>query len=118
MQHLTYKHWNTTNRAVVLHIDADPPIAPLALFVFGAVVEEEAAEYSSNLDEMGFENIPLGLLVWEGSWEPDPPDHEGVSDSTHAIGTYRAPTEEELKDILAGRSPWARAAAENISTKE
>jgi hypothetical protein len=109
MKLVTEKDWNDTNHVVCLKMNANPPIAALALFVFGAVVEEEAQEHDSNLEEMGFdvEKMPLGLSVWEGTWEADPPDHEGITDSSHAVGTLRRPTEEELHDIIvSGSNPW------------
>ncbi len=110
MKQLTEKEWNETNRAVCLHLECRPPIAVLALFVFGAVVEEEAGEHDSNLEDMGFDvaSVPLGLSVWEGFWVVEK-DHEGEIVDTRAEGVFRRLTDEELHDVEKGSNPWVAA---------
>ncbi len=110
MQYVSYEAWNNSNRLLCLRVDANPPVAALALFACGAVAEEEAAEHSSNLEEMGFDlsDVPLGLSVWEGRWLPVPPDHEGVSDDCRPEGKFRELEMDELKQVLKGESPWEK----------
>jgi len=114
VKQLTEKEWNETNRAVCLRLEYcppyRPPIASLALFVFGAVVEDEATDHDSNLVDMGFdvEGVPLGFSVWEGTWAEEK-DHEGGVVDTHAEGVFRRLTTEEMHDLERGLPLWVKA---------
>ena len=74
-------------------------------------IEHEIGSIGSRrLDDLGLDNAPDGISIWEGAfaWTPGPWDcpADGQLDPD---GKFRAPTDEEWVAIREGRSPWRSA---------
>lgn len=81
--------------------------AGTVLWCAGPDIENEVRQISSRLDDLGLDDAPHGISVWEGryvwfpgSWEY-PQDGESMPE-----GAFRAPTDDEWQAIREGRSPW------------
>ena len=59
------------------------------------------------LDELGLDDAPHGLSVWEGHYVMPPGAAE--DDSPEAKGTFRALTDPEAEAVLERRNPWDAA---------
>lgn len=58
-----------------------------------------------SLEDLGLDDAPLGVSVWNGSYDylVGPDEGPRLSEST-----FRPPTEEEWNAIRGGVSPWAK----------
>ncbi len=80
----------------------------IVLHYIGTNISEEIANAgSARLDELGLDNAPAGITVWEGKahWTPGPWEHPQDGD-VELRGTFRDPTDEEWLSIRNGDSPW------------
>lgn len=72
-----------------------------------SVLEHEIGEVSAELEELGLDDAPIGISIWEGTyvWQPGPWDcpEDGY---TEPRGAFRAPTAEEWVAITTGRNPF------------
>lgn len=59
------------------------------------------------LGDLGLDDAPCGVSVWEGSyvWTPGPYEHPEDGDVSPA-GCFRAPTDAEWAAIREGCNPW------------
>jgi hypothetical protein len=59
------------------------------------------------LGDLGLDDAPEGISVWEGVfvWQPGPYEHPDDGDLVPS-GTFRKPTDEEWIAIREGRNPW------------
>lgn len=85
------------------------------LWAVGAYLRIEMEEAGlHDLSDLGLDNAPCGISVWEGkyvAWNPSVwgyPDDAGYEPR----GTFRSPTEEEWQEIRAGRCPWKESYVE------
>lgn len=91
------------SRAVIANSNGNGAV----LWCAGPCIENEVREVSSRLDDLGLDDAPHGISIWEGryvwrstSWE----NHlEGDSGPE---GAFRAPNDEEWQAIREGRNPW------------
>jgi hypothetical protein len=69
----------------------------------------EIQEYGvKDLDDLGLDDAPAGLSIWEGQLHSrqcgNPLD--GIDYETELVGTFREPTKEEWEEIQDGSAPW------------
>lgn len=75
------------------------------IFTVGAHVEFELKEGGlRDLGDLGLDDAPRGISIWEGKTESHR-DYEGDVD-TWLKGTFREPTEQEWASISRGGCPW------------
>ncbi|NJO18701.1 MAG: hypothetical protein HC877_24135 [Thioploca sp.] len=77
------------------------------LWAVGAHLRFELEEVGlTMLGDLGLDDAPLGISVWEGKyiWQPGNWEHPLDGDMV-PCGTFRSPTEEEWTAIRAGRCP-------------
>lgn len=68
----------------------------------------EIEQTSHLLDDLGLDDAPVGISIWEGSYVWRPGGYECPQDgSTDPVGSFRAPTDEEWQAIREGRNPWS-----------
>ena len=62
----------------------------------------------TDLGDLGLDDAPSGLLVWEGHYYYEPEYAEGMIEgyTSHPVGTFRSLTEAELDDVNHGIDPW------------
>lgn len=73
----------------------------------GSNLDAEIRECSSDLAELGLDDAPRGLSIWEGSYRWVPGPWDCPSDGhTEPIGKFRPPTADEWTAIMAGTSPF------------
>lgn len=104
---MTNWNWNKASRAVVAQGQHKGCVV---WFVGGHLSQEieEAGLYA--LDELGLDDAPKGISIWEGvylwreGWNPAGGYDEGGDSSPK--GSFRAPTKEEWRDIENGKAPW------------
>lgn len=96
--------WDKTNLAVVVQSDHDG----IVLWYVGGYISNEIESVGNHLDDLGLDDAPEGISVWEGkysyhssSWEYY---SEGFDSEPH--GKFREPTEEEWKAIKRNECPW------------
>jgi hypothetical protein len=60
------------------------------------------------LDDLGLDDAPHGITIWEGKyvWSPGSYEHPQDGDS-HPVGTFRPPTSSEWYLIQQGKAPWS-----------
>jgi hypothetical protein len=76
----------------------------VVLWWVGGHLEEEIEEAGlRRLDELGLDDAPQGLSVWEGRYEYFRPEDDPAP---HAVGTFRDLTDPEAEAVLEGRNPW------------
>lgn len=100
--------WEKPSRAVIACRDG----YGVVLWWVGAHMTYEIKEgYGSDLSDLGLDNAPEGISVWEGiyvysrSGYWDEPDACDVDPS----GSFREPTDEEWEAIRRGECPWDKA---------
>jgi hypothetical protein len=67
-------------------------------------VRELLEDGDSDLDAVGLDDAPPGLTVWEGRIKSGRAHLDGPD--TALVGTYRAPTAEEVVSLIQGMCPW------------
>lgn len=88
-------NWDSSRNGIVLWFSVDSLIA------------SEIEQLSRGLDDLGLDDAPNGISIWEGTYVWFPGGYECPQDGTsEARGTFRAPTDEEWTAIREGRSPW------------
>lgn len=78
------------------------------LWYAGASLANEIEEGGLvHLGDLGLDDAPNGISVWEGRyfWTRGPYEYPDDGDS-YPSGKFRDPTEEEWQKIRAGRCPW------------
>lgn len=79
------------------------------LFAVGAHLRFEMEEVVLHtLSDLGLDDAPKGISVWEGHyvWQPGGGEDPQGNGSMLPSGAFRAPTEEEWQAIQVGRCPW------------
>lgn len=78
------------------------------LWTVGAYLRFEMEEAGlCRLGELGLDDAPRGISIWEGKYVWQSGGWECPQDgSMHPKGTFRAPTDEEWAAIREGRCPW------------
>lgn len=95
--------------------EREPEIAVVAanrgdgcvLWHAGGGLDYMLAEVSARLSEIGLDDAPDGVSIWEGhllSWESHTPS--GTEYDGELQGTFREPTPEEWVGIMRGDGPW------------
>lgn len=59
-----------------------------------------------DLDDLGLEEAPEGISIWEGIYGYTYDSDSGKIDLTEPEGDFREPTEEEWSVIKQGKPPW------------
>jgi len=81
----------------------------IVLWGAGGDILEEIANVSAKLDDLGLDDCPEGIWIWEGKCVgqcyPSTPDHAEEWDS-YPKGIFREPTEEEWTAICYNECPW------------
>lgn len=79
------------------------------LWAFGAHLRFEVEEAGFHaLGDLGLDDAPQGVSIWEGMYMWEPGGWENPQDGeTFPQGTFRNPTDDEWLAIRAGRCPWA-----------
>ncbi len=82
------------------------------LWWVGGHLDLEVQEYGlKQLDELGLDDAPHGISIWEGVyiWHSGV-NSEGIDEGgdTTSQGTFRPPTDEEWAAIREGRLPWLK----------
>lgn len=73
----------------------------------GSGVEQLASDVSPRTEDVGLDDAPVGISIWEGEMETqrvtiiDSEEYE-----SELRGKFRSPTDEEWTAIREGRSPW------------
>lgn len=83
------------------------------LWFVGEDLEYEISDVSSRLDDLGLDDAPHGISIWEGRYvtrQVGNP-YDGIEWESDAKGSFRAPTDDEWQAIREGRSPWPVAIA-------
>lgn len=81
----------------------------VVLWAVGAHLRYEIEELGFyHLGDLGLDDAPVGISVWEGKyiWQPGSGEHPQDGE-VYPGGTFRAPTDAEWEAIRAGRCPWA-----------
>jgi hypothetical protein len=79
-----------------------------AIFAVGAVVLEIDEIVSPQLMDLGLDDAPAGITIWEGRvayWESGNP-LDGTEYNSELKGTFRRLTVEELTAVAEGKAPW------------
>lgn len=96
--------WSKPSRAVVA---CDGDFHGCVLFTVGAHVNFEIKEVGlRGLDEIGLDDAPPGISIWEGITSGGGIAYDGDYLDTYLTGSFRAPTDEEWNAIRAGVCPW------------
>lgn len=70
-------------------------------------VAHQVCEYGPPLGDLGLDDAPIGISIWEGDyvWRSTSYEYplEGDEDP---VGAFRAPTDDEWAAIREGRNPW------------
>lgn len=71
-------------------------------------LEHDISNLSARLDDLGLDDAPLGISVWEGTFKGGEKDHfNGDYHDVYPVGTFRAPTDDEWTAIRECRNPFA-----------
>ncbi|KKN31774.1 hypothetical protein LCGC14_0820580 [marine sediment metagenome] len=99
--------WDLPSRAVVA---CDGNGHGAVLWTVGPHVAHEMNEAGMvELSDLGLDDAPLGVSIWEGVYvtPPAPALQESAGDEgTQPAGKFRPPTDHEWDAIKAGRCPW------------
>lgn len=77
------------------------------LFHVGAHLCDMIENGSSNLDDLGLDDAPVGITVWEGKIHGSFHDTvDGREYESELVGAFRAPTDVEWAAIREGKCPW------------
>ena len=100
------RDWSKPSRAVVA---CDGDGNGCLLFFVGAHIESLRDEVGSRLDDLGLDDAPLGLSIWEGVMRGgerySTPDGTDYAD-TYLEGKFRELTAEEWKAVMFKYAPW------------
>lgn len=85
----------------------------LLLYYVGGYLALEVEEYGfTQLDDLGLDDCPPGIWVWEGTyvWSSGYNHSMGIDEGGDAspVGKFRPPTEDEWLAIHSGKCPWNR----------
>ncbi len=98
--------WDLPSRAVVA---CDGNGNGAVLWTVGPHVAHELNEAGlSGLDDLGLDDAPHGISVWEGMYVTLPPSwpESAGDEGTEPCGKFREPTDQEWEAIKASRCPW------------
>ena len=92
-------------RAVVANRDDGKGVV---LWCAGKGIEEEVSATSPRLDDLGLDDAPEGISIWEGCIVTRKCGNPlyGVDYETELVGKFRDPSDAEWAEIHQGRSPW------------
>ena len=71
----------------------------------GPHIGAEVVECSSDLEDLGLDDCPVGLWVWEGRYVVET-YYDTYECDTTPEGTFRKLTEQEIQALVEGRCPW------------
>ena len=97
--------WNKKSLAVIASHGGDGAV----LWWVGGHLDYEISEgYASSLGDLGLDNAPNGICVWEGVYDyhSDKSYYDNDGGYTEANGEFRVPTDEEWEYIRENRCPW------------
>ncbi len=77
------------------------------LWTAGPHVQQMIDDCSAALDELGLDDAPEGISVWEGKLEGGRSGYYGDDYDCELRGAFRDPTEEEWSAIRRGECPWS-----------
>lgn len=66
---------------------------------------EGISPHPADVDLLGYEDLPLGIWVWEGCYETYICPKDGPQGRPRTIN-WREPTEEEWRALREHRNPW------------
>lgn len=73
----------------------------------GSLLEDQMREGSDDLADLGLDDAPPGISIWEGTFVWRPGSWEYPQDGElWPKGAFRAPSDDEWAAIREGRSPW------------
>lgn len=80
----------------------------IVLYTVGPGLWQEMVEGGlSMLSDLGLDNAPKGISVWEGKYIWQPGTYECPEDGyTKPVGEFHAPTDEEWDCIKQNKCPW------------
>lgn len=79
----------------------------VVLWHTGPCLSAEIENMGSSTGDLGLDDAPKGISIWEGTYRWIPGGWEHPEDGeTEPCGAFRAPTDEEWDAIKAGRAPW------------
>lgn len=79
----------------------------IVLWHHGEQIDSEVAALGRHTYDLGLDDAPAGVTVWEGRYVWHPGSYECPNDGdSEAVGKFRAPTDDEWAAIRAGRNPW------------
>jgi len=80
----------------------------IVLFTVGFSLKHEMQETGvRSLSDLGLDDAPIGISVWEGKYLWTPGGYECPQDgSTHPVGKFRVPSKKEWKAIQKNVCPW------------
>lgn len=82
-------------RGAVLHV------------VQGTCLAQDLEDIGPDLDDLGLDDAPDGISIFEGTTEWYPGSFESPNDGgSEHVGKFRPLTVEELTAVAAGRAPW------------
>lgn len=99
------RNWTKPSLAVIA---CDGDGNGCVLHTVGPHVTHELDEIGRALGDIGLDDAPEGISIWEGKIKTSGPDHDGEYDAW-LDGTFREPTDDEWAAIRAGRCPWSEA---------
>lgn len=96
------------SRAVVANATGSRSAVGLVLWCIGPDIEGELESIGSlRLDDLGLDDAPHGVSIWEGRYVWSNPSWENhLEQDSMPEGAFRAPTDDEWQSIREGRSPW------------
>lgn len=79
------------------------------LFYAGRHITEEIEETGLHtLSDLGLDDAPFGINIWEGVYVWVPGNWEYPQDvESRPEGSFRPPTNEEWQAIMANQNPWS-----------
>lgn len=94
------------SRAVV--VNHDQCVGIVLWYTDHSRISMEIDAMSRRLDDLGLDDAPEGISIWEGDYVWCPGSYECPQDGySEPVGKFRTPTEDEWKAIREGRSPWS-----------
>lgn len=95
--------YDKPSRAVVAMGEHDGVV----LWHIGAHIHDEIQNVGSKLSDLGLDDAPQGISVWEGVWVGhETHTFDGTEYESHPSGKFREPTDEEWAAIRKGDCPW------------
>lgn len=96
--------WDEASKAVIASRGGHGAI----LWFRGSAIEHELDAVGGDLSDMGLDDAPDGISIWEGTYVTirGGGEYDGDYDSEPS-GKFRTPTDEEWVAIRENRSPWA-----------